>query len=113
MVLNFFGIVEQNSEHIEPGRLNYLCKLCSVPKVTLSKFANALVILGLLLSFYRTIRLVMLCTWHPTHLLLFFLFYFNSHEVKGLSTAYMTKQNVNKQTKNIRATDRQKALKKA
>ena len=30
---------------------------------------------------------------------IFYLFLFNSHEVKGLSTAYMTKQeNVNKQT---------------
>ena len=27
-----------------------------------------------------------------------YLFLFNSHEVKGLSTAYMTKQNVNKKT---------------
>ena len=43
---------------------------------------------------------------------LFIFIYFNSHEVKGLSTAYMTKQNVNKQKKTFEQ-HRQKAHEKA
>ena len=39
-------------------------------------------------------------------------FFFYSHEVKGLSAAYMTKENVNKQTKK-HSSNKQKAHEKA